>query len=222
MRLQQSQVDLPEADTSASFGFAADLAAQQLRAARQRGWVAWDIETSGLDWRSDKIGLCQVDVGGTEPVLVRASWMGRPTNLARLLEDQAVVKIFHHAMFDLRFMCHHWHAFAANVACTKIAGKLLEPGRQEGITLSYLLRRYLGRELEKSDAARKSNWLSPELSAAQVNYARDDVRFLKPLLDAMLAELDQAGRLDLARRTFHHVPTQVELEVGGFGNVYGY
>src|SRR5688572_3027489 len=91
-----------------------------LERARARGVVAWDIETTGLDWRSDDIRTCQLAVGDDISIVQVGNW-GVPDNLRSLLQDAAVLKVFHHAPFDLRFMTHHWKADAVNVACTKIA-----------------------------------------------------------------------------------------------------
>src|SRR5271169_6968767 len=99
-----------------------------------------------------------------------------PYHLRAIVEDASIRKILHHAMFDLRFLAHHWGVVPANIACTKIASKLAEPHAPcEEHSLAPLLRRYLGLELDKSQQT--SGWTG-ELSAEQVRYAADDVRYL--------------------------------------------
>lgn len=69
--------------------------------------VAWDVETSGLDWRSDRLATCQLFTPGTGPVVISLDpEEGKPLGLAALLADPKVEKVFHHAPFDLRFMVH--------------------------------------------------------------------------------------------------------------------
>jgi ribonuclease D len=191
-----------------------------LDAGREHKIVAWDIETSGLDWRSERIGLCQVWVREEGLGIVKIKKNKLPRNLAALLEDASIQKIFHHAMFDLRFLCYHWRVNAANIACTKIASKLIEPGRPEGHTLASLLMRYLGISLDKTK--RKSDWLSWALSESQLVYAGNDVIHLPELLGVLKRELESRNLDDLAQRCFAHIPTQVQLDIGGYRDVYGY
>lgn len=88
--------------------------------------VAWDIETSGLDWRHERIGTCQLYLpeGHSEIVLMAGS---RPDHLRKMLESGSIKKVFHYAAFDLRFMRHHCNVAPDNVACTKILSKIIRP-----------------------------------------------------------------------------------------------
>jgi ribonuclease D len=152
--------------------------------------------------------------------LVRIKKSKRPPNLAAVLGDPSIRKIFHHAMFDLRFLCYHWGVTAENIACTKIASKLLDPEKTQGHTLTTLVRQYLGVTLDKG--SRRSDWLTWGLSPGQLKYAGNDVVYLPDLLEALLEELQKKDRLNLALRCFAHIPTQVQLEIQGFKDVYAY
>jgi len=88
--------------------------------------VAWDVETTGLDWHHDSLGTCQLFAGDVGAVIIRVG-QEKPVRLIGLLEDPAVEKVFHHAPFDLRFMVRAWGARPASIRCTKVASKLLEP-----------------------------------------------------------------------------------------------
>jgi ribonuclease D len=198
-----------------------DVSKTFLDAAANAGSVAWDIETSGLDWKSQRIALCQILVKGHGLSIVKIKKKNKvPANLAALLADKSVQKIFHHAMFDLRFMCYHWGVTAQNIACTKIASKLMDPAKPEGHSLSKLLQDYLGVALDKS--SRTSDWLTWGLSPEQWQYAGNDVKYLPDLLEVLLAELDRRGRRNLSLQCFAHIPTQVQLEIRGFRDIYGY
>ncbi len=127
--------------------------------------VAWDIETSGLDWREDRIGTCQLHAPEIGTLIVQLNGK-RPTRLAALLADPGVLKVFHHASFDLRFMTWQWKSAVESVACTKIASKLLEPHvPNDWHTLQTLLDRHLGVHISKVE--RISDWLADNLSEAQ-------------------------------------------------------
>jgi ribonuclease D len=197
-----------------------DAPSDLVRAARERGVVTWDIETSGLDWRSEKIGLCQVWVAGYGLRIVKVKGKNRPNNLVTILEDPSVQKIFHHAMFDLRFLSYHWGIKAENIVCTKIASKILNPAQPEGHTLASLLLRYLGITLDKTK--RRSDWLSWDLSDDQLIYAGNDVIHLAQLFERLSQQLRDQQLEDLAFRCFAHIPTQVQLDISGYKDVFGY
>jgi ribonuclease D len=180
--------------------------------------LAWDIETTGLDWRTERIGTVQIQVDDVTYV-VRAN--GRtPSRLKALMEDEAILKILHHAMFDLRFLAHHWDITSAKVACTKIASKLVDPDVPcQNHSLAPLVDRYLGVKLDKGP--QRSDWVG-ELSSAQLQYAANDVRYLGGLYEALDAQLRHKGLRELRDRCYAHLRTQVELEVGGFPDVFAY
>src|SRR5437667_1188192 len=84
--------------------------------------VAIDTETQGLNPHRDRLCLVQLSPGdgSTDIVQVAAGESGAP-NLARLLGDTAVTKIFHYARFDMAVLFHRLGVMAAPVFCTKIA-----------------------------------------------------------------------------------------------------
>jgi ribonuclease D len=107
--------------------------------------IAWDVETTGLDWRRERLATCQLFAEGIGVVVVRTA-DGCPERLAALLEDPAVEKVFHHAPFDLRFMVHAWNVRPTSIRCTKVASKLLTPDApNESHSLQQLVARNLAR-----------------------------------------------------------------------------
>ncbi len=183
--------------------------------------VAWDIETSGLDWRTDRIGTCQLRSATGTSVLVQLGGQV-PDRLRALLSDPKVVKVFHHAPFDLRFMTTQWKAHAASVACTKVASKLLAPGAEPTEhSLKALLSTYLGVQVEKG-AVRTSDWTARELSEEQLRYAAADVADLLRLYEVLTDRLGKYGLMPLYESCLTFLPARVELEVGGWPDVFAY
>ena len=117
-------------------------------------------------------------------------------------------------------MCYRWKVSARNVACTKIAAKLLNKSTSEYHKLKPLLKRYLNVEIDKSQTL--SNWLSSDLSDKQIAYAVEDVIYLFDLLKALEKELNSKGLLELAYRAYSHIPTRVDLDILGYSDIYTY
>lgn len=197
-----------------------DIDEADLHEARRTGQVAWDIETTGLDWRADQIGTCQIAL--PDRVLVVQLAAGEvPTRLAKLLADGDVLKIFHHAPFDLRFMTYQWGVASANIACTKVASKIIEPGLEhDRYSLKWSLLRHLNVRVDKSE--RLSDWANTRLSNNQVEYAARDVLYLADLLATLKAQATAQGVGDLVDRSFAYLPTRVELDIRGLEDVYTY
>jgi len=200
--------------------FYGDLPPTEAAKARRAGLIAWDIETSGLNWKKDKIATCQIFVPSRDVYLVQFNGsMNTPLNLASLMNDSKVIKIFHHAMFDMRFMGFHWDMQPNNVVCTKIASKLLEPAETDH-SLQRILQRYLNIHIDKDH--RVSNWLIDELSKEQLEYAVSDVIYLPTLFTLLKASLERRNRWNIATKVFEFLPVRVHLDLLGAGDVYRY
>jgi ribonuclease D len=183
--------------------------------------IAWDIETTGLDWRRERIGTCQLFAEAVGAVVVSVG-EDRPSALARLIEDSMVEKVFHHAPFDLRFMVSAWQVLPAAIRDTKVASKILDPAAPNQMhSLQQLVGRYLGVSLPKG-AVRVSDWSASELTDEQVRYAAGDVVHLLRLLDAMEKALRASGRAELYDSCCAFLPARVTLELGDFPDVFGY
>jgi ribonuclease D len=206
--------------TAAVQTYKKDLPDDKVEEALSAGLIAWDIETTGLDWERERIATCQILIPSFDIYVIQFNGDSTcPANLRTLLSDESVLKIFHHAMFDLRFMAYQWNAAGRNIACTKIASKLLEPSQSDH-SLQYLLAQYLGINLSKS--SRVSNWLSTELSKEQLEYAAGDVHYLPELYKLFRERLEAAGRWELASATFDFLPNRVQLDLLGAGDVFSY
>lgn len=210
MSIHTKDVNLVAGDVSAEFEWAV----------RDARIAAWDIETSGLDWRLDQIATCQLHVPNVGTQVIQMTGH-EPERLRELLTSERVVKVFHHAPFDLRFMRHHWKATARSVACTKILSKIVRPeAAREEHSLKPTLERFLGVVLDKGQQT--SDWLSPSLTQEQLIYAVRDVEYLVPLLDRLMEEARANGVADIAERTFEYLPTRVETDIRGCGDVFAY
>lgn len=196
-----------------------DLSEEQVLQASKTGVVSWDIETSGLDWCKDTIGTCQLDIGQKEIVIVKVH-RKVPKRLRLLLEDKKIKKVFHYAIFDIRFMSYHWNVVPRNIECTKTASKLLDPENKRNHSLKSLLKRYLGVQISKH--VRMSDWLSEDLTREQLLYAATDVIYLLRLISKLENELEKKGLIELAKACYAHIPIRAQLDIRGYPDIYKY
>jgi ribonuclease D len=182
--------------------------------------VAVDIETTGLDWKTDRIGTVQVHIPDYGTTIVRKITR-RPRRLIELVTSARVQKVFHHAPFDLRFMAYQWDVRPLNVADTKLASQILEPHvDHKDHSLAPLVKRHFGVYLDKS--VRFSDWLSPDLSRQQLQYAAQDVQYLLPLLDKLTEMAIDEGVADLIEASYAYLPVRIATDLRGCDDVFAY
>ncbi len=176
--------------------------------------VAIDTETLGLVPYRDRLCVVQLSAGdGDAHVVQIAAGQTAAPNLARLLADPAVTKLFHFARFDIAVLYRAFGIMAAPLYCTKIASKLTRTYTDRH-GLKDLVRELLGVDLSKQQQS--SDWAAESLSEAQLAYAASDVLHLHALrgkLDTMLA---RENRTELAASCFEFLPTRAKLDLAGW------
>jgi ribonuclease D len=176
--------------------------------------IAIDTETLGLNPHRDRLCVVQLSRGdGTADVVQIPKDGARPKNLIRLLEDPAVLKLFHFARFDVAVLRHAFGVVTSPVYCTKIASKLARTYTDRH-GLKDLVRELLGVELSKQQQS--SDWGADSLSEAQLTYAASDVLHLHALHEKLEAMLAREGRSHLARACFQFLPYRAELDLAGW------
>ena len=195
-----------------------DLSADFDEKMRQVGLSAWDLETDGLNFKTDRIRTCQVFVPGIGVEIVQVA-DSEPHRLIDALASERVAKLFHHAMFDLRFMRFHWSVRARRVGCTKVMSKLIDPAR-ESHSLAPLVAEYLGVALDKGQ--QRSDWSLAELTPEQITYAAGDVVHLPELFQRLWKEAINEGVADLVEQSFEYMPIRVESDLRDAGDIFSY
>jgi len=164
------------------------LAYERLRRAVALGC---DTETSGFNSRVGKLFSVQFSDGEFN-VLVPISEGIALGPLADILTDDAIVKIFHNAKFDLEFLNDSNYA-VANVFDTMIAEKVLTRGAGQSSSLAETLYRYFAVDLDKSQRAKFNRKWDGVWSDELVDYALSDVVHLPRLMDEQNAWLEKLG-----------------------------
>lgn len=176
--------------------------------------VAIDCETMGLNPHRDRLCVVQLSGGDGNAHLVQvAKGQIEAPNLARLLTDPDVLKLFHFGRFDIAAMYHAFGALAAPVYCTKIASRLIRTYTDRH-GLKALTQELLGVDISKQQQS--SDWGAAELTAAQQDYAASDVLHLHRLRAALNDMLEREGRRDLAQSCFDFLPTRAMLDLEGW------
>ena len=180
--------------------------------------VAIDTETMGLNPHRDRLCLVQLSRGDGDCHLVQFP-PGEPVHaphLASLLADEAVLKIFHFARFDIAVLEHALGVRCAPVYCTKIASRLSRTFTDRH-GLKDLCRDLLGVEISKQQQS--SDWGADRLSSSQLDYAANDVLHLHPLKEKLDEMLAREGRTELAEACFAFLPCRARLDLEGWPEV---
>ena len=180
--------------------------------------VAIDTETMGLDPHRDRLCLVQLSRGDGDCHLVQfpsGAAVCAP-HLAALLTDEAVLKIFHFARFDIAVLAHALGVRCGPVYCTKIASRLARTFTDRH-GLKDLCRDLLGVEISKQQQS--SDWGAERLSQSQQDYAANDVLHLHRLKEKLDEMLAREGRTELAAACFAFLPDRARLDLDGWPEV---
>lgn len=104
------------------------------------------------------------------------------------------VKVLHSGSQDLELFVHLRGATPPALFDTQIAAAYL--GYPDQMSYGGLVEKVLGVTLDKTHT--RSDWSRRPLSAAQLGYAADDVRYLLEMYPLLYGELEDAGRLSWA------------------------
>jgi ribonuclease D len=176
--------------------------------------VAVDTETMGLNPHRDRLCLVQLSAGDGNAHLVQMPrGPYKAPNLAALLADPAILKLFHFGRFDIAVLEHALGVRCEPVYCTKIAAKLTRTFTDK-FGLKDLCRELLSVDLSKQQQT--SDWGAETLTEEQLAYAASDVlhlHALKAKLDSLLA---REGRTELAEAAFRFLPARARLDLAGW------
>ena len=179
--------------------------------------VAIDCETMGLNPHRDRLCVVQMSGGDGHAHIVQIEkGQAQAPNLARMLEDPNVLKLFHFGRFDIAALYHAFGALAAPVYCTKIASRLVRTYTDRH-GLKNLCQDLLGLDISKQQ--QMSDWGAKTLTAAQLDYAASDVLHLHRLRAELDARLAREGRAELAQACFDFLPTRARLDLEGWPEI---
>lgn len=157
--------------------------------------IGCDTETSGLSAKYGRLFSVQFSNGDFN-VLVPVSENVPLGRLAEILEDTAIVKIFHNAKFDLDFLRENGYD-VQNVFDTMIAEKVLTRGANQSASLAETLYRYFAVDLDKSQRAKFNRSWNGIWTDELVDYALSDVVYLPRLMSEQNQWIEKLGLQDV-------------------------
>ncbi len=162
--------------------------AQLLATLRDDGSFAYDSEF--ISEQSYHPRLCLVQVASSSTLALIDPLAGLDlTPFWELLADPSVTKIVHAGDSDIEPVARHLKRPAANVFDTQIGAGFA--GLPFPVSLKKMLAEFTGAHLGRDLGF--SNWQQRPLSAVQLRYAADDVRYLPAAHRQMLARLETLG-----------------------------
>ncbi len=155
---------------------AADLESLMKRA-QQTDAVALDTEFIWERTYFPKLGLIQLALSNEECFLIDPCAIDDLSSLGELLADKGVVKIFHDAPQDLTILRTVTGRDPQNIFDTRLAAGF--GGLSSTLSLGDLIEFLLDIKLAKNET--RTDWLKRPLSSKQIEYAKDDVRYLRAI-----------------------------------------
>jgi DNA polymerase I-like protein with 3'-5' exonuclease and polymerase domains len=208
--------DNTDSNPTVGFQFVRELAelATVCQAVDESQRVALDIETTGLDARSDRLRLLALHTErGTYLV---DCFRVNPEPLWPLLCDPEKIILGANLMFDLPFLWHQGDFEPAGpLVDVVLLSRLLTAGGRDwhANSLADIARRELGLSLNKSFQV-GSSWCG-DLTEAHLRYAAEDVRHLPTLAERLQHQIVAAGLNQVAQIEMAALPAWVWLARSG-------
>ena len=160
---------------------------------RARSSAVLAVDTEFLREKTYYANLCLLQLAtDTEVAVVDPFAVDDLKVLVPLLEDPAIMKLFHAAGQDLEILYRELGVLPSPVFDTQVAAALL--GHTQQIGYGPLVHSVCGVSLKKSDSF--TDWSRRPLSDSQLDYAADDVIYLPKMYRIMRERLEAKGRLD--------------------------
>ena len=145
-----------------------------IRRARTAGIVGVDTEFRATRTYYPKLALIQIGLSHSDVTLVDPLAIPDLGPLGKLLADRKVTKVLHSPQQDLQVLFRATGTVPSTIYDTQKAAGFV--GMPADLSLGNLVSTMCDVTLEKSETL--SNWLRRPLSARQLAYAADDVRYL--------------------------------------------
>ena len=139
--------------------------------------IALDTEFVWEKTYYPQLGLIQLALSSEECYLIDPTTITDLRPLGELLADRSVVKIFHDAPQDLALLYRATGIAPQNIFDTRLAAGF--SSLSSTLSLGNLVKELLDIDLPKTET--RTNWLQRPLTTEQIEYAKDDIRYLQAI-----------------------------------------
>ena len=146
-----------------------------------------DTETEGFDFTCKKMIMFQIGDENNQYVIDTRHISIEP--LRQILESKKIIKIFHNAKFDYKFIKKWADIECENVYDTFLVERVLSCGRHIGYGLKDLCKRYLNVELNKETRNQFIGLKGQAYRDDQIQYGAKDVEYLCKLRKLQLPKI---------------------------------
>jgi ribonuclease D len=192
---------------------------------KDSNWLA--IDTEFLREKTYHPQLCLIQIANDDVIAcVDPLAITDLTELLDILYKPDMTLVFHAARQDLELFFLLRDALPQNLFDTQLAATVLGYGDQIGY--GKLVKECLDVDLDKSHS--RTDWSKRPLDQAQIDYAADDVRYLRKLYPILKSSLNEKGRLtwlsdDFTKltdiKTYTPAPDKIWRKVKGAGRLKG-
>jgi DNA polymerase I-like protein with 3'-5' exonuclease and polymerase domains len=148
-----------------------------------------DTETEGFDFTCKKMIMFQIGDEDQQFVIDTRGVSIEP--LRDILESKDIIKIFHNAKFDYKFIKMWAYIECANVYDTFLVEKVVTCGQELRYGLLHLCERHLGVELNKEVRNQFIGLTGQAFRDDQIVYGAKDVEYLCQIRNKQLPMIDQ-------------------------------
>ena len=175
--------------------------------------LAIDGEFMGLNVRRDPLCLIQISSGNSDAHIIQfdRSTYNAP-NLAKILTDESITKIFHYGRADLAHIKYYLKVDTRNILDTKIASKLAR-SYSDSHSLKTLIKEFINIDINKQF---QSSDFGGDLTSAQLKYCANDVIYLHQIHKKLTDILEREKRINLYYDSLKFLKTRVDLDLAFF------
>ena len=175
--------------------------------------IAVDGEFMGLNVRRDPLCLIQISTGNSDAHIIQFDRENyNAPNLAKILNDSKITKIFHYGRADLAHIKYYLKIDTNNILDTKIASKLAR-SYSDNHSLKTLIKEFLNIDISKQY---QSSDFGGQLTPAQLKYCANDVIYLHKIHEELNKILERENRSELYQSCLKFLQIRVELDLALF------
>ena len=175
--------------------------------------IAVDGEFMGLNVRRDPLCLIQISTGRSDAHIIQFDRNNyNAPNLARILKDENIAKIFHFGRADMAHIKYYLKTDTNNIFDTKIASKLAR-SYSDNHSLKTLIKEFINIDISKQF---QNSDFGGELTPSQLKYCANDVIYLHRIHDELIKILERENRIKLYEDCLKFLKTRVELDLAFF------